>query len=97
MSLSRNAGNALALILGAALAAISFGAAGGTELSRTSITEVAMTLAGVAVIAASRLWGRRGPLYGATSLVAFALLAVTAAAFFERGARYARAMPSSGR
>ena len=76
MSLSRNAGNALALILGAALAAVSFGAAGGTELSRTSITEVAMMLAGVAVIAATLLWGRRGPLYGGTSLVAFALLAV---------------------
>ena len=35
-----------------------------------------MMLAGVAVIAAALLWGRRGPLYGATSLVAFALLAV---------------------
>jgi hypothetical protein len=76
VSLSRNAGNALALILGAALAAVSFGAAGGTELSRTSITEVATMLAGVAVIAASLLWGRPGRLYGAASLVAFALLAV---------------------
>ena len=73
---SRNAGSALALILGGALAAVSFGAAGGTELSRTSITEVLILLAGVGVIAAAMLWGRAGPLFGATSLVAFALLAV---------------------
>jgi hypothetical protein len=74
--LSRNVNSAVALILGGALAAVSFGAAGGTELSRTSITEVLMLLAGVAVIAAALLWGRRGPVSGATSLVAFGLLAV---------------------
>ena len=76
MFLSRNADSAIALILGAALAAVSFGAAGGTELSRTTITEVLMLLAGVGVICAAVLWGRPGALYGATSLVAFALLAV---------------------
>jgi hypothetical protein len=73
--LSRNRDSAIALILGGALAAVSFGAAGGTELSRTSITEVLVVLAGAAVIAAALLWGRRGSLDGATSLLAFAALA----------------------
>jgi O-antigen ligase len=65
--------------LGGALAAISFGAAGGSELSRTSVTEVLMVLAGGGLIAAALLWGRGGPLDGATTLVAFALLAVLTA------------------
>jgi O-Antigen ligase len=77
--LSRNRDSAIALILGAALAAISFGAAGGSELSRTSITEVLMLLAGAGVIAAALLWGRGGPLDGATSLIAFAALAALTA------------------
>ncbi len=75
MFLSRNRDSAIALILGAALAAICFGAAGGSELSKTSLTEVLMLLAGAGVIAAALLWGRDGALDGATSLVAFALLA----------------------
>ena len=79
MSLSRNANSLIALILGGALAAVSFGAAGGSELSRTTITEILMLLAGVGLIAAALLWGRRGELNGATSLVAFALLAVLTA------------------
>jgi hypothetical protein len=74
--LSRNRDSAIALILGGALAAICFGAAGGSELSRTSLTEVLMLLAGAGVITAAVLWGRGGALDGATSLVAFALLAV---------------------
>jgi drug/metabolite transporter (DMT)-like permease len=75
VSLSRNSDSAIALILGGVLAAVSFGAAGGTELSRTSITEILLVLAGAAVIAAALLWGRRGPLDGATSVLAFAALA----------------------
>ena len=64
------------MVLGGALAGVAFGAAGGTELTRTSIVEVLMILGGVAVIAAAILWGRRGPLYGGTSLLLFAALAV---------------------
>jgi hypothetical protein len=64
------------VILGGALAGVAFGAAGGTELTRTSIVEVLMVLVGAGVIAAAILWGRRGPLHGATSLVLFAALAV---------------------
>jgi O-Antigen ligase len=77
--LSRNRDSAIALILGGALAAICFGAAGGSELSRTSLTEVLMLLAGAGVIAATILWGRNGRLDGVTSLIAFAALAVLTA------------------
>ena len=79
MFLSRNRDSAIALILGGVLAAICFGAAGGSELSRTSVTEVLMVLAGAGVVAAALLWGRGGALDGATSLVAFALLAALTA------------------
>jgi hypothetical protein len=68
-----------ALVLGAGLAGICFGAAGGTQLTRTTIVEVLTVLAGGAVVAAAVAWGRRGPLYGATSLVCFALLALLTA------------------
>jgi O-Antigen ligase len=73
---SRSVNSAVALILGGALAGVSFGAAGGTELTRTSIVEVLMVLGGAAVIAAAILWGPRGQLYGGTSLLLFAALAV---------------------
>jgi tetratricopeptide (TPR) repeat protein len=72
---SERTGSIAALILGAALAGIAFGAAGGTELSRTTITEVLTVLAAGAVVAVAVAWGRRGPVYGATALSLFALLA----------------------
>lgn len=71
---SPNAGVA-AVILGGALAGVAFGAAGGTELTRTTTVEVLMVLVSAVVIAAGVLWGRRGPFYGATALVLFAALA----------------------
>ena len=64
------------MVLGGALAGVAFGAAGGTELSRTTIVEVLVVIAGSLVVAAAVLWGRRGPLFGATSLVMFGLLAL---------------------
>ncbi|MBD0283552.1 MAG: O-antigen ligase family protein [Thermoleophilaceae bacterium] len=67
--------SACAVILGGALAGVAFGAAGGTELTRTTTVEVLMVLASAVLIAAGVLWGRRGPLYGATALVLFAALA----------------------
>jgi MFS family permease len=73
---SRSANSLIAVVVGGALAGVAFGAAGGTELTRTSIVELLMVLGGVAVIAAAVLWGRRGPLYGGTSLLLFAALAV---------------------
>ncbi len=76
MFASRNVASAIAVVLGGILAAVAFGAAGGTELTRTTIAEVLLVLGGAVVIAAALLWGRRGPLYGATSLLLFAALAV---------------------
>jgi cytochrome c-type biogenesis protein CcmH/NrfG len=64
------------VILGGALAGIAFGAAGGTELTRTSIVEVLLVIAGTVLVAAALLWGRRGPLHGATSLILFGALAL---------------------
>ena len=75
----QRAASIAALVLGAALAGIAFGAAGGTELTRTSIVEVLAVLVGGGVVAAAVVWGHRGPLYGATSLVLFGLLAFVTA------------------
>jgi MFS family permease len=69
------AASAVPLILGAALAGVAFGAEGGTELTRTSVTGVLMVLASGAVVAAAFLWGRAGTIHGMTTLLMFALLA----------------------
>lgn len=63
-----------AALLGAALAGIAFGAAGGTQLGRTTVVEVLMVLLGGAVVAAGIVWGRGGPMYGALSVLLFAAL-----------------------
>jgi MFS family permease len=69
------AASAVPLILGAALVGVAFGAEGGTELTRTSVTGILMVLASAAVIAAAFLWGRAGTIHGMTTLLMFALLA----------------------
>jgi O-Antigen ligase len=68
-----------AALLGIALAGIAFGAAGGTQLGRTTVVEVLMVLLGGTVVAAAIVLGPRGPLYGATSLLLFAALAALTA------------------
>jgi O-Antigen ligase len=68
-----------AVILGGALAGVAFGAAGGTQLGRTTITEVWMVLVGGVVAAAAVVWSRRERLYGATALVLFGALAALTA------------------
>jgi hypothetical protein len=78
-SATARAGAIALVLLGAALAGISFGAAGGTELTRTTIVEVLTVVASGAIVAAGVIWGRRGPLYGATALALFALLAFVTA------------------
>ena len=70
------AARAFPLILGGALAAVAFGARGGTELTRTSITEVALILVGAAVLAVTFLWSRSGRPHGRTTVLLFALLAL---------------------
>jgi hypothetical protein len=73
------AARAFPLILGGALAAVAFGARGGTELTRTSITEVALILVGALVVAATLLWSRPGPMHGRTTVLLFALFALLTA------------------
>jgi hypothetical protein len=68
-----------AVVIGGALAGVAFGAAGGTQLGRTTVVEILMVLLGGAVVAAAIVWGRRGRLYGAASLVFFAALAILTA------------------
>jgi hypothetical protein len=73
---SRSANSVIALLLGGALAGVAFGAAGGTELTRTITVEVLTVVAGAAVIATALLWGPHRPLYGGTSLLLLGALAV---------------------
>ena len=64
------------VVLGGALAGVAFGAAGGSELGRTTIVEVLLVLLGGAVIAATIAWSPAGRVHGATSVGLFAALAV---------------------
>jgi hypothetical protein len=68
-----------ALVLGAVLAGVAFGAAGGTQIGRTTVVEMLIVLLGGAVVAAAIVWGRRGPIHGAVSLFVFAALAALTA------------------
>jgi Flp pilus assembly protein TadD len=65
--------------VGAALAGIAFGAAGGTQLGRTTVVEILMVLLGTAVVVAAVVWGRRGPVYGGVALFLFAAFAALTA------------------
>jgi MFS family permease len=69
------AARAVPLIIGAALVGVAFGAEGGTELTRTSVTGVLMVLASGLVVGAAILWGRSGGIHGMTTLLLFSLLA----------------------
>ena len=73
------AAKALPLIFGAALAAVAFGAEGGTELTRATVTEMALVIVSGAVVAAAFVWGRPGAIQGVTTILLFALLAVLTA------------------
>ena len=54
---------------------IAFGAEGGTELTRTTVTEVAIVIAAGFVVAAALLWGRSSTSAGMTTLLLFTLFA----------------------
>jgi hypothetical protein len=73
------AARALPLILGGAIAGVAFGAQGGTELTRTTVTEVAMVAVSAAVMVAAFLWSRAGTIQGVTTVLMFALLALLTA------------------
>jgi O-antigen ligase len=67
------------IILGGALAGVVFGAAGGSELGRTTTVEVLAVVLCGAFIAAAILWSRPGKLWGATSVLLFAAFAALTA------------------
>ncbi len=75
MAWGARASGASALLLGAALAGAAFGAAGGTELTRTSTVELLLVLLSGALIAAAILRAAPGRLYGVVALALFGLLA----------------------
>jgi O-Antigen ligase len=77
--LRSHAPRAAEVILGGALAGVAFGAAGGSELTRTTIVEVAAVLVGGLVVAAAVLWGRPGPVHGGVAVALFAALAALTA------------------
>jgi tetratricopeptide (TPR) repeat protein len=62
------------ILLGAAFAGIAFGAAGGTELARTTAVELILVVLGAAVVAAALLWCPDGPVRGGVTLAALAAL-----------------------
>jgi hypothetical protein len=65
----------LGAAIAAGLAAIAFEAKGGLELEPTTTVEIALTLGGGLIVAASLLAGDRRPRYGLGAVLAFALLA----------------------
>ena len=71
MSASRASSAASWILFGCVLAGVAFGAAGGTELGRTTVAEVLLVLLSGALVAAAVLFSRPAPLYGGLSLVAF--------------------------
>ena len=77
--LRSHAPRAAEVILGGALTGVAFGAAGGSELTRTTIVEVAAVLVGGLVVAAAVVWSRPGPLHGGVAVALFAALAALTA------------------
>jgi O-Antigen ligase/Tetratricopeptide repeat len=76
---STAAADALPLIVGGALVGVAFGAQGGTELTRTTITEIAMVLVSGLVVAAALLWSPRRTSHGVTTLLLFTMFALLTA------------------
>jgi tetratricopeptide (TPR) repeat protein len=59
--------------------AVAFGAEGGTELTRLTVTEVALVMVSAGVIATTFLWSRSGRIQGVTTAMLFALFALLTA------------------
>jgi O-antigen ligase/polysaccharide polymerase Wzy-like membrane protein/tetratricopeptide repeat protein len=78
-NVSEKAGPASPFLLGAALAGVAFGAAGGTELGRTTVVELLLVAAGTTVLALAILDWREGTIHGGLAVLLFcALVGVTA-------------------
>ena len=74
-ALPRHTSGALSLALGCAFAGVAFAAQGGSELSRTTIVEIALTLASGAVVTLALLRARAGRSNGGLTVAAFAAFA----------------------
>ena len=72
MFASRASSAASPVLIGAALAGVAFGAAGGTQLARTTITEVVLIVLCGGLVAVALLSARPGPLYGGFTLTLLA-------------------------
>jgi tetratricopeptide (TPR) repeat protein len=79
VSVSRASSAASWILPGCVLAGVAFGAAGGSELTRTTVTEILVILVSGALVAAAVLFTRPGPLYGGLSLAAFTAFAAVVA------------------
>ena len=77
--MSRVASAAASLGLGAAFAAVAFGAKGGQLLGSATAVEIALIVGCGLVAAAAILWGRAGSLSGAMTLALFGVLAALTA------------------
>src|SRR3954447_12280397 len=75
----RYASSAASALLGAALAGVAFGAAGGFQLDRLTWNEIAVVLASGLLVAIALLRARSGRLHGAFTLAAFVGLAALVA------------------
>ena len=78
-SVRRYGYSAASVVLGAALAAVAFGAKGGSELTRATVTEALVVLACGVLLALFVAFGRWSSLPGGTALFLFAALAVLTA------------------
>ena len=74
--MSRYASSVASALLGAALAAVAFGAKGGQELHSLTWTLIPLVFAAGLIVALAIVRTRAGRLYGALSLLAFAALTV---------------------
>ena len=77
--MSRSVSYAASVALGAAFAAVAFGAKGGSDISRATAAEVPLVIAGGLIAAICVTRARRGPVYGGVTLGLFALLAALTA------------------
>ncbi len=73
--MQRYASSAASVVIGAAFAAVAFGAKGGSVLSSLTWVEIAVVIVGALLVAAAVVHGRKDQLDGGSALMAFVALA----------------------
>jgi hypothetical protein len=71
----RYASSAASVVIGAAFAAVAFGAKGGSDLASLTWVEIGLIIGGALVIAVAVMHGRKDQLHGGSALLAFVALA----------------------